>query len=1136
MDLVRHFLNELAGVSYRLTLRRVDEQFVLACFHGETPCTFAQLLRSCPPAQELQRLLKLKGVATPVPLGCLERLREALAEMAGRLLSISVAAEAERFRSVDAPPDFCVTYEWDAAGERLGRHVSDGAEYYGDGWFIAGDRGWQLSGIGRHDDAWLRRATIAGEDIPRFLGEAAADWDQRPVPCSCPVRLEAAPVLSLHVRAVTDDYVDVAVAWNVAPESIETIPSLGGYVRVRDVVRPGVSPQALVRFAPTGTEHGLVEGSLRLTGQDVPRFMRDMWPQARPWADGEVAALEQRHGLIDKPALLTLVAQKEPRGGIGRGIGVPMVVYGDMAVSAESLSRVLRVDTEFVRLETGWLPVATLRGLGIGPMGRLLDGTALSPVTLSPGELLRRGSPRLRHVWANLDFSALRLPQGATEAETAAMHLRLLLEWGIPGGLVGSREANWQALASVLGRLAQEHPALRLLVVGHKKVLDAEGQMLANLAVRRWDAGDAGPLPRGDQPGIVVTTPKGLDAHPDLLARRWDLLCLLEADSLVRSQQSRLYLNLVQARIPFVVGLFGSLDFTFRAHAHGAMCRLFRVEFDGDMILRYSLRDPSRRPDPLPQPVAMRPTAEPALPSGRSAEMSTGMARPAAAATPVPVPAPRVPGAPVQERVADLMARLDRQAQPGYETGDGFLAEARAFVERVEVRARCVPFRGYWPTYSAMTPEQQRWYFYWRDRVRQGEYPDTDLAYVFVHVYELINGIGSAGPDDGYEQLHQLWRQYRDRLRQLDSYLIAWLADFAVVYGCSAGPLRVYAEAAEMGLTYLQPDTLIAAHAGQPLSRLPLALIENLCDHKVRDSKFYTGGHRQHVEEGIPRAIEAVDRAIRATYGGGILELFKPSQTVPLTRSPFRGARYAGDARRVTLAEVPPYSDHPPLREFLTGVVKHGENCLRQRHGYSGRLRGYTLDADIVAAIEEALLDKKPAPPPKPRPVVQIDLALAEAIARESDQVRDMLLVGENGEEVGAEALVGDAAVAELNPGHSGTPVGAGTSAGRGPGAAGGDGCGQAEGALPPDWAELAATLVGYQLVALAAIAEQRDVAATVCAIAEANATMPAALLDEINELAVDATGDIIIDPDADPPAIVAESVEAVRRLIAATE
>ena len=59
-----------------------------------------------------------------------------------------------------------------------------------------------------------------------------------------------------------------------------------------------------------------------------------------------------------------------------------------------------------------------------------------------------------------------------------------------------------------------------------------------------------------------------------------------------------------------------------------------------------------------------------------------------------------------------------------------FVQKARELAWHVEDEAPFVAFKSYWPTYDQMASDQFKWYFYWREEVRSGRYPDTDLSYL----------------------------------------------------------------------------------------------------------------------------------------------------------------------------------------------------------------------------------------------------------------------------------------------------------------------------------------------------------------------------------------------------------------------
>lgn len=94
-----------------------------------------------------------------------------------------------------------------------------------------------------------------------------------------------------------------------------------------------------------------------------------------------------------------------------------------------------------------------------------------------------------------------------------------------------------------------------------------------------------------------------------------------------------------------------------------------------------------------------------------------------------------------------------------------------------------VPFRRYYPTYHDMNIAQLRTYFTWRTKILAGEFEKTDTSYAYVYLYELLNGIGVADPEDGYRKLTAFKRHYAEKYDQrMVTYLNRWLQDYVLFY------------------------------------------------------------------------------------------------------------------------------------------------------------------------------------------------------------------------------------------------------------------------------------------------------------------------------------------------------------------
>jgi len=92
------------------------------------------------------------------------------------------------------------------------------------------------------------------------------------------------------------------------------------------------------------------------------------------------------------------------------------------------------------------------------------------------------------------------------------------------------------------------------------------------------------------------------------------------------------------------------------------------------------------------------------------------------------------------------------------------------------------PLRMYSPCYQRLGYDQLRTFFTWRAKVRQGEFIEASPSYVFLHMYELLSGIGSRGPVDGLNKLLALWTAYGESSTIFDSYLPTWLKDYHIYY------------------------------------------------------------------------------------------------------------------------------------------------------------------------------------------------------------------------------------------------------------------------------------------------------------------------------------------------------------------
>lgn len=324
-----------------------------------------------------------------------------------------------------------------------------------------------------------------------------------------------------------------------------------------------------------------------------------------------------------------------------------------------------------------------------------------------------------------------------------------------------------------------------------------------------------------------------------------------------------------------------------------------------------------------------------------------------------------------------------------------FVETARELVWETAEAAVFVPFQNYWPTYEQMNPQQMRWYLYWRGEVRAERYPDTDLSYLFVYLYELIHGFGWSVPTQGAELMRRVWAGYRERYPKLDGYIREWMYDFAVVFRL---------EQPDLGRMKKIPRTLSPEVQELEWKRRLLAepvdlnweLLRPLIDYEVEKSKFYTKEGRKEISHFAPKVVALVDGLVRKRTGKRLLELYLPPEK-KVQRFLFRSAVYDHEMYgRTTVVVTQSISGHLPLRRFLTQLVRLTENKLRELTGVKGKLRGVEVDADIERLVtrylEQEFERRRAEKLRKQAPKVKLNTAKLRKLQQESDEVRELLL------------------------------------------------------------------------------------------------------------------------------------------------
>ena len=273
-----------------------------------------------------------------------------------------------------------------------------------------------------------------------------------------------------------------------------------------------------------------------------------------------------------------------------------------------------------------------------------------------------------------------------------------------------------------------------------------------------------------------------------------------------------------------------------------------------------------------------------------------------------------------------------------------------------------VYFFSYMPQYEQMTVSQMAYYLYWREEIRKGIYLKTDINYLFLYVYEIINLPERIPPKEGAVILSRLWGAYRSDIRYLDKYLGEWLCDYCLIHRVSPDftVLEIFLD--EIVSQVSLPEFYLQN------GELPFGLITLVSSYDYKKSKYYEQ-HAQIYDKYIPQAMKSiVNRLIMNdpdAYGIVPLSFVHDSYAGAIV---CHAEKYKIETLRYAISRGSA-KNAIDLKALFANMIKLCENQVRAAVGIKSRFSPTGIPEHIKKAIlvyfDEALPDrnvKKKAP------------------------------------------------------------------------------------------------------------------------------------------------------------------------------
>jgi len=377
------------------------------------------------------------------------------------------------------------------------------------------------------------------------------------------------------------------------------------------------------------------------------------------------------------------------------------------------------------------------------------------------------------------------------------------------------------------------------------------------------------------------------------------------------------------------------------------------------------------------------------------------------------LPAPKNSARAIREYSCDgLISRVRVLPWPTvFEFYSKFRKDAARYFSLTHEPCEYVYFFSYMPQYEQMTVSQMSYYLYWREEARKGNYLKTDINYLFLYIYEIINLPEKIPPAKGAVILSRLWRFYREEFRYLDKYLGEWLCDYCLIHGVSPDWEALASFAGELAGKVSLPEFYLKN------GEMPWSMIESISSYDYKKSKYYDL-YAKDYDLHIPAALErAVNRVVmKHPDDFGIAEM-------TVSRDSYAGAIAAHCAKfkleitRCALRRTSTGGDRD-LKHLFADLIKLAENQLRCMFGVKSRFSPVISDArlkqEILSYFDEYLPERNRKPKKRdaeeeaymalyePRQTGVADISRALDIEKQAWETADLLSVDEEESAVGS--------------------------------------------------------------------------------------------------------------------------------------
>lgn len=294
-----------------------------------------------------------------------------------------------------------------------------------------------------------------------------------------------------------------------------------------------------------------------------------------------------------------------------------------------------------------------------------------------------------------------------------------------------------------------------------------------------------------------------------------------------------------------------------------------------------------------------------------------------------------------------FLRRVDLYSREStYRCYEDFLQTAKQLREVTAKPCPPVPFFSYVPQYNQLSSAQKNRYLWWRDCLRRGEALQTEYSYVLLYLYELINLSETLPPEEIQKELLSVWISYRKIFPQLKEFLAEWICDHALIHQIKSPDCPIEERAELMRHCVLKEFYLSQGNDDGALAR---CLLSFAASYDYRKSKFYTKETAALFDSTMQNVMETVIDPNGSTRD---LLKFSTGEEGKIARDAYAGAICSyGIRKRIEVSYSSFFHAHE-TRFLINDLIKCTENHLRAHFGIRSRLSLYALPTSLREVID----------------------------------------------------------------------------------------------------------------------------------------------------------------------------------------